>query len=85
MCSGKTVSWLIETSIKLTFSLYLLKELRNGSLFLPISKSRKTKTGFKVLPKLYYMKVVASKKDNFRFYQFDQLSAFWQQKYFAKA
>ena len=34
-----------------------------------------------MLPKLYYMKVVASKKYNFRFYQIDLLSAFWQQKY----
>ena len=81
MCYGKAISCLVETTMKPTYthSLSPLKQLWNISLFLPIWKSRKPKSKkrYKVVQKLYYVKVATSSSTRLvGVLLFDSLSTF---------
>ena len=54
MCCGKTVSYLVETPLAISFKIAIYFHL--------FQKSKKTvKVGSKILPKLYYKKTASSK------------------------
>lgn len=54
---GKVVSYLAKTTIKFTiFSISSETAMKQFSIYTNFKKQKKPKAGFKVLPKLYYMK-----------------------------